>query len=98
MRSEKGTRIVGLTDRNVGSLPALRNRRTDYTDALLTDFVLRVSPTGHRSYSVVYGTGPEKTRFTLGWIERITLAQARDKARGILARAELGGTTLPGRP
>ena len=91
MRSPKGARIVRLTDRNVGSLPALGNRRTDYTDQLLAGFVLRVSPTGHRSYSVIYGTGPEKTRFTIGSIERVTLAQARDKAREILAHAELGG-------
>lgn len=91
MRSPKGARIVRLTDRNVGTLPALGKRRTDYTDQLLTGFVLRVSPTGHRSYSVIYGTGPEKTRFTIGSIERITLAQARDKAREILAHAELGG-------
>ena len=91
MRSPKGARIVRLTDRNVGTLPALGKRRTDYTDQLLTGFVLRVSPTGHRSYSVIYGTGPEKTRFTIGSIERITLAQAREKAREILAHAELGG-------
>jgi integrase len=91
MRGEKGARKVRLTDRNVGTLPVLGNRRTDYTDQLLTGFVLRVSPTGHRSYSVVYGTGPEKTRFTIGWTERITLAKAREKAREILAHAELGG-------
>jgi Arm domain-containing DNA-binding protein len=76
----------------------------DYTDQPLTGFVLRVSPTGHRSYSVIYGTGPEKTRFTIGSIQRITLAQARDKAREILTHAELGGNrrrTVPrsgGRP
>src|SRR5262245_28613776 len=91
MRSPKGARIVRLKDRNVGTLPALGNRRTDYTDQLLPGFVLRVCPTGHRSYSVIYGTGPEKTRFTIGWTERITLAQAREKARQILAHAELGG-------
>jgi integrase len=91
MRSEKGARIVRLTDRNVGTLPAVGKRRTDYTDSLLSGFVLRVSPTGHRSYSVVYGTGPAKTRFTIGLIGRMTLAQAREKAREILARAELGG-------
>lgn len=90
MRSAKGARKVRLTDRNVASLPVLGNRRTDYTDESLPGFVLRISPSGHRSYSVVYGSGAEKTRFTIGWTERITLGEARKKAREILAHAELG--------
>lgn len=91
MHRSKGPRVVRLTDRNVGSLSAIGQRRTDYTDHLLPGFVLRVSPSGHRSYCVVYGPRTAKTRFTIGWIGRITLAQAREKAREILAHAELGG-------
>lgn len=91
MKSGKGARVIKLTDRNVGILPALGARRTDYTDQLLRGFVLRVSPSGHRSYTVVYGAGPDKTRFTIGSVGRVSLAKARDKAREILAHAELGG-------
>jgi len=38
----------------------------------------------------VYGSGPAKRRYTVGSADRLTLAQARDKAREILAHAELG--------
>src|SRR5689334_8722683 len=83
-RSAKGVRVVKLMDRNVRTLPALGGRRTDYTDDFLPGFVLRVSPSGHRSYCVVYGTGPAKRRFTLGSVLNVSLADARVAARKIL--------------
>lgn len=86
----KGDCVVRLTDKNVRTLPAVAGRRTEYTDALLTRFQLRVKPSGHRSYSVIYGSGAQRRRFTVGSADTLTLAQARDKARQILAQAELG--------
>jgi hypothetical protein len=53
-------------------------------------FVLRVSATGHRSYSVVYGGRADKARFTVGAVGRLSLSRARKRAREILARAQLG--------
>jgi integrase len=83
-RARKGARVVKLTDRNVRTLPAIDGRRTDYTDEFMPGFILRVSPTGHRSYCIVYGSGPNKARYTVAALHRMSLADARKKARAIL--------------
>ena len=85
----KGDRLVKLTDKNIRTLPAGKSR-TNYTDSSQPGFVLRVSPSGHRSYSVMYGSGKARTRYTIGPLRELTLAQARDRAREILAKARLG--------
>jgi integrase len=85
----KGDRLVKLTDKNIRTLPSGKSR-TNYTDSSLPGFVLRVSSSGHRSFSVMYGSGKARTRYTIGPLRELTLAQARDRAREILAKARLG--------
>lgn len=51
-------------------------------DSKLKGFLLRVQPSGAKSYIVEYGRGK---RLTLGSVEVLTPAQARDKAVEILA-------------
>lgn len=82
--------VAKLDARNVRTLPATSGKRTDYTDALLPGFVLRVSPTSARTYAVRYYFGGRVRRFTLGDVCLLGLAQARDEARRILARVAMG--------
>lgn len=56
-------------------------------DTRLKGFILRVQPTGTMSYIAEYARGK---RITIGRADRITSAQARDKAREVLAGACLG--------
>jgi integrase len=89
---EEGTvPVVKLDARNVRMLPAAGGKRTDYTDAVLPGFVLRVSPTSARTFGVRYYFGDRVRRFTLGDVCVLSLADARERARQILARAALGG-------
>jgi len=83
--------VVKLDARNVRTLPAAAGKRTDYTDAVLPGFVLRVSPTSARTFGVRYYFGHRVRRFTLGDVCVLSLADAREQARQILARAALGG-------
>jgi integrase len=82
--------VVKLVARNVTSLPAIDNQRTDYRDEDLTGFVLRVSPTGQRTYSVTYFKAGKLKRLTIGAVERISLADARDHAKQLLANITKG--------
>src|SRR5439155_24563748 len=85
----KGDRLVKLTDKNIRTLPAGKSR-TNYTDPSQPAFVLRVSPSAHRSYSVMYGSGKARTRYTIRPLRDLTLAQPRCRAREIIATARLG--------
>jgi integrase len=81
-----------LTARSVAGMHALRAQRTDFLDAELSGFVLRVSPTGARSYAVVYRNAEgEQRRYTIGDATTVSLADARDVARRVLADAVKGG-------
>ena len=83
--------VARLDARNVRTLPATESAtRTDYTDELLPGFVLRVSPSGARTFAVRYYFGGRVRRFTLGDVCVMGLAQARDEARRILARVAMG--------
>lgn len=48
---------VKLHPTNILKLPALEGRRTDYRDEVLPGLVLRVSPTGARTFVVAYKAG-----------------------------------------
>ena len=75
-----------LTSRNVRSLRPAEGRRTDYFDPAVTGFHLRVSPTGARSFAVSYRTkAGEQRRLTIGDVDAVSLADARDLARRVLA-------------
>lgn len=73
---------VKLDARNIRSLPALDGVRTDYRDVTLPGFFLRVSPTGQRSFGLVYrNASGQLRRLTLGPTPPLGLADARDIAR-----------------
>jgi integrase len=82
---------IKLTARNVLTLPAKDARRTNYVDELVPGLVLRVSPTGERTFSALYYDGNGKrVRYTIGTIPPLSLADARQKAKEVLLRVELG--------
>lgn len=83
-----------LTAKNVFTLPS-EARRTDYFDASPGSprgFCVRVTSTGHRSYSLLYRsrrTG-RLLRVKLGNVDEVTLAAARARARDLRAEIQLG--------
>ncbi len=92
--------IKKLDYRNVLTLPAGASGRTQYTDATLPGFALRVYASGVRMYYAVYrtpgGRGVSKVRWVkLGPVARdgagLELADARTLARAILGRVAAGG-------
>ena len=83
--------VTRLTARNVQTLKPIGGRRTDYVDDALQGFMLRVSPTGARSYAVLYyAPDGTRTRYTVGDASRLSLADARDRAREVLADVTKG--------
>lgn len=60
----------------------------DIRDDKLKGFILRVQPSGYMSYCCQHDRGK---RITLGSTSKLTAAQARDKAKEILATKTLGG-------
>ena len=62
----------------------------DYFDKMLPGFCLRVSANGARSYCCTYRVNRKFIRQTIGPAAKITLAQARDKARAIFAAVAEG--------
>ena len=81
--------VVTLTARNVPTLPAA-GARTDYWDALLPGFGLRVTDTGTRSWTIRYRHHGRLWRLTLGHYPTVSLAAAREQGRNELRRAGLG--------
>lgn len=79
---------LNLTDRFVQSRKAAPSgRRDEYADAIVPGLALRVTSTGHKSFVLVarYPTAPKNpTRRSLGDQGKITLEQARQKARAWL--------------
>lgn len=79
---------IRLTSQHISSLRPIDGRRTDYWDVIVPTLVLRVSPSGARSWACRYQEGHGRTRtlvtHTLGKASRLSLAEARDKAREIL--------------
>lgn len=75
-------RIVALTDERIVNLKPGSARRTVY-DPVVPGMAIRVQPTGHKTY--VFGARyPRTTHFTrveLGQVGRLTLEEARRKAR-----------------
>jgi integrase len=80
-----------LTAQGLKSLTAVDERRTEYFDEELPGFCVRVSPSGGKSFSVLYRRGRRLRRYTLGKYPVLGLAQARALARKALAEAALGG-------
>ena len=85
--------ILHLADRTIAALKPPEKGQRDYADDALPGFSVRVSQGGTKTFTLVYGS-PRK-RVTIGRYPIITLAQAREKARKLLAHRMLHGDTPP---
>lgn len=78
-----------LNDAILNSLPAPTDTAAKlYADDSIPHFAVRVTKAGAKSF--VLTLGRDRQRITIGRYPIITLAQAREKARKILAERELG--------
>ena len=82
-----------LTDIAVRNLKAPVKGQKTYFDDALSGFGVRVSEGGIKSFVVV--SGRSRTRTTLGRYPVISLADARDKAKELLAQKTLGKHEAP---
>jgi integrase len=82
-----------LTDRTLRSLIATTTHRHDLWASSLSGFGVRLSPGGHCSFVVRYRVNGRLRRFTIGPFPRVSLADAREKAREALRGAQ-GGKDL----
>ena len=71
---------INLTSRNVDSIKP-KAVRTEYFDTQVPGLALRVTPTGAKSWTVLYRHRGRLRRLTLGSASVVTLAKARDRAR-----------------
>lgn len=90
---------IKLTSKGVeNAKPEPGKDRTDYFDAVLPGFSLRVTKSGSKSWVVYYRSpveldrngNPKSKRFTIGKYPRLGLADAREEASGIMRRVEEG--------
>ncbi len=81
---------IHLTDRKLQALEAGRYQK-DYWDQSLPGFGVRVSPSGRRSFVVMYYTAAGKRRMTLGAYPAMSLADARQRAKTVLYEVAGGG-------
>ncbi len=77
-----------ITDLSIKALPLPESGAKTYFDDALGGFGVRVSQGGTKSYILVHGK--TRTRTPIGRVGIVTLKQARDKARDILAEKQLG--------
>lgn len=80
-----------LTAQSLLALSALEGQRTEYFDKELPGFSVRVTPSGGKTFSVLYRRGRRLRRYTLGRYPVLGLSQARTLARKALAEAAMGG-------
>ena len=71
-----------------------QERPYEVRDDLLKGFILRIQPSGIKSYICEYARG---RRETIGRTSAISAAQARDRAKDILAAYQINGTVTPKR-
>ena len=80
-----------LTARRVESLKPTPGTRLELFDTLIAGLALRVTPTGHKSWSVHYRTAEHRLRrLTLGSYPTVSLADARSAAQNALRDASHG--------
>lgn len=79
---------INLTDLAIKRLPAPENGQTTYWDQHTTGFGVRVSQGGTKSFVIVHGVN--RQRETLGNYPVISLKQARDRAKVLMAQFALG--------
>jgi hypothetical protein len=80
-----------FTARTIDTLRPVPGRRVDYFDESLPGLALRVTESGHKSWSVHYRTAARRLRrLTIGDYPTITLADARKAAHKALRAAAPG--------
>jgi integrase len=82
--------VKNLTARAVQGLKPVDGKRVDYFDDSLKGFFVRVTESGVKSAGVLYKRSGRLVRFTIGQLPPLTLADAREKGKDILAQARLG--------
>lgn len=82
-----------LTDLSLKRLKVPDRGQVTYTDDTLSGFGVRVSSAGTKAFVLVYGRN--RRRVTIGRYPTITLADARGRARELLAKRILGKEDLP---
>jgi integrase len=80
---------INFTAKRLDSLKA-ETERVDYWDDSLPGFVLRVTPDGTKTFSVMYRIGGRRRRYTLGAYPVLLLADARDRAKDALELVRRG--------
>jgi integrase len=79
---------MSLSDRTVAALAPPERGQKFYADRGIPGFGVRISQGGARSF--VLTIGDERRRITIGRYPMVSLAQAREKAKTILAQRQLG--------
>lgn len=77
-----------LTDKSVRALTPPEKGQRIYRDSLVKGFGVRVSPGGAKTFVLMHG--PKRKLTGIGRVGMLTLAEARQKARKILAAEMLG--------
>jgi integrase len=81
---------VNLTVSALRGLKPDPDRQIDYHDQTTTGFAVRVSPAGKKTFCVFYRMGRRLRRYTIGTYPKLSLADARDKAKKALRDAADG--------
>ena len=81
---------ANFTDPFIRSLRPLSDGQKDYWDERVTGLVLRVSPAGKKTWSVLYRFNGRQRRLTLGSYDILGLADARTRAKAVLLSASGG--------
>src|SRR4051812_23214172 len=87
---------VMLTDRLIKSLKPTTTR-VEYHDALVPALVLRVMPSGVKTWALRYRHRGRPLRLTLDSIDHLSLADARDRARRELLAINNGADPAGGK-
>lgn len=80
--------VVTLTDISIRNLKPAAGKRVTYLDKTIKGFGVRITENGQMSFVLTYG--PNRSRIKLGEVGILKLAEARQKARTILAERQLG--------
>ena len=80
---------TNLTDIRIKKMSVDPNKRVEVWDALLPGFGVRVSPKGTKSFILMYRFNGHLRRQTLGRYPLLSLAEARQKAKDILLKAQM---------
>jgi integrase len=79
---------MSLSDRTVAALSPPKSGQKFYTDGSIPGFGVRISQGGAKAFVLI--VGEERRRITIGRYPIVSLAQAREKAKTILAQRQLG--------